>query len=283
MSKKCNLCTDTIKPSEEVLHCEGSCGAHMHRYCAGVTKKYYCELVKSSTPFVCLHCTQQLHKAEVRALQSELQALKAEISELRATAEAAAATVTSGTAVAQPMASRYSLTSPADSDELKAIREELDNVKTTVMAEIESLSYAAVTAKGRPRRRNQSMKAAERPARPANPPADAPANATPKTKEKEKVSGARKIWGTLKSTSATAVSTAVTKLTSLTEDDFQVKRKYKQYQKNNSTVLRWWFVIRGSEEVMSKLEDEWEQLSLQTNWKIEPLMKFVTPENTTSF
>jgi len=95
---------------------------------------------------------------------------------------------------------------------------ELNNVKTTVMAEIESLSYAAVTAKGRPRRRNQSMKAAERPARPANPPADAPANATPKTKEKEKVSGARKIWGTLKSTSATAVSTAVTKLTSLTED-----------------------------------------------------------------
>ena len=34
-------------------HCEGSCDKFFHRYCAGISKGYYQDLLTSSTPFVC--------------------------------------------------------------------------------------------------------------------------------------------------------------------------------------------------------------------------------------
>ena len=32
--------------------------------------------------------------------------------------------------------------------------------------------------------------------------------------------------------------------------------------------------MRGTEEVLTKIENEWERVSLQTNWKIEPVLRF---------
>ena len=55
--------------SEEVLRCEGTCRQLMHRYCAGVTRQHYHQLSSSSEPFVCLFCTKQSLKAELRVLQ----------------------------------------------------------------------------------------------------------------------------------------------------------------------------------------------------------------------
>ena len=52
-TKVCALCCDTLKKGQDVLKCEGSCGCNVHRYCAGVTKLYFDELVKGSIPFVC--------------------------------------------------------------------------------------------------------------------------------------------------------------------------------------------------------------------------------------
>ena len=31
---------------------------------------------------------------------------------------------------------------------------------------------------------------------------------------------------------------------------------------------------KGREDILSILESEWEQVQLQTNWKLEPLLKF---------
>ena len=52
----CDLCHDPLKATEETLHCEGSCGKHLHRYCAGVSKYHYLELKNSSSPFVSRIC-----------------------------------------------------------------------------------------------------------------------------------------------------------------------------------------------------------------------------------
>ena len=94
----------------------------------------------------------------------------------------------------------------------------------------------------------------------------------PVNRAKERVTGSRKIWGTLKSTTTAAVSSTLAKLTSVqSETQVQVKRKYKLSDKK---TVRWWFVVRGTEEVLTKIKNEWERVSLQTNWKIEPVLHF---------
>jgi len=46
--------------------------------------------------------------------------------------------------------------------------------------------------------------------------------------EKEKVEGARKMWGALKSTTPSVVSSTLAKLTTVKQEELLVKRKYKR-------------------------------------------------------
>ena len=89
------------------------------------------------------------------------------------------------------------------------------------------------------------------------------------------------MWGTLKTTTSSAVLSTLAKLTTIPQEVLNVKRKYK---KSNDRVkpLRWWFVLRGSEDVMKKLDNEWGKVSLQTNWKIMPLLRFSNTDNSKS-
>ena len=81
----CHLCRAAIiDGKEDALQCEGSCGSWYHCYCTGVSLTYFQELSNSSTPFVCLHCSQKAHETTVVHLQSEEDLLRAEVAELRA-------------------------------------------------------------------------------------------------------------------------------------------------------------------------------------------------------
>jgi len=82
-----------------------------------------------------------------------------------------------------------------------------------------------------------------------------------------------KIWGTMRETPASAVTTTLAKLTSVSSEQIQVRRKFKSIN-GNINHIRWWFVLRGDEDVLSTLESEWEQVKMQTNWKLELLLKF---------
>ena len=42
-------------------------------------------------------------------------------------------------------------------------------------------------------------------------------------------------------------------------------------------VKRWWFIIHASENVLLDLEGSWNQLQLQTRWKLEPCFKPTDP------
>ena len=79
-----------------------------------------------------------------------------------------------------------------------------------------------------------------------------------------------RIWSTFKASSSTAVKHAIHQLTTIASDKLQVKRKFKTSHNNN--VIRWWHVISGEEAVLVQLEQEWEKVKLQTNWKIEPCL-----------
>ena len=83
----CDLCCDTLEKGQDILKCEGSCGCNVHRYCAGVTKSYFEELVKGSTPFVCQYCALNVYKNIVQQLQDEVASLKSELAETKGLCE----------------------------------------------------------------------------------------------------------------------------------------------------------------------------------------------------
>ena len=256
----CNLCLGPFKASEEVLLCEGSCGQFMHRYCARITKKHYELLSRKSLPFVCLVCTQQLHKAEVQSLKAELEALKSELAKLQENVVVTAAPSSTST--------------PAMfSAELQALREDVEMVKTKMT----SPSYAnVVVARGN---KNSPQVAQQRKTKQNPRSRDNHSQRLRNPRPKEKIDGSRKIWGTLKSATDTTVKATLVKLTTIANGEFETKRKYKEL----SGKVKWWFVLKGSEEVMEKFDNEWEKVSLQTSWKIEPLLKYseTTPSKVT--
>ena len=86
--------------------------------------------------------------------------------------------------------------------------------------------------------------------------------------ERIPVPGVRRIWGTLRNTPPAAVSATLSKLTTL-GNQLSVRRKTNDI----SGRSRWWFLVKGKEEVLALLEGEWERVSLQTNWKLEPCTK----------
>lgn len=91
--------------------------------------------------------------------------------------------------------------------------------------------------------------------------------------QKTQAQGVRRVWGTMKSCTPTAVKSAIIRLISNQLvpgiDNITVKRKYRRTSNNK---LRWWFLVFMPEEALQKLEMVWEQVALQTSWKLEPCM-----------
>ena len=84
-------------------------------------------------------------------------------------------------------------------------------------------------------------------------------------KTKLKVEGSRTVWGTMHSTSVSALSNAIKSLSDVDVNTLVIKYKYKS---------KWWFVIRGQESTLKILDENWELVALHTNWKLQPLLRF---------
>lgn len=69
-----------------------------------------------------------------------------------------------------------------------------------------------------------------------------------------------------------AVKTSLLQLSGIPKDSISVKRKFKTAGGDSNRVTRWWFVVRGSEEIIQQLESEWPKVQLQTAWKLQPLL-----------
>jgi len=57
----------------------------------------------------------------------------------------------------------------------------------------------------------------------------------------------------------------------------RVKRKTKDNTITSRT--KWWFVIHADEHLLSELDAKWEQVKLQTLWKLKPCFKLDKLEN----
>ena len=42
--------------------------------------------------------------------------------------------------------------------------------------------------------------------------------------------------------------------------------------------MRWWFVLRATEDILQNLEDQWERIQIQTSWKLESVVCNATKE-----
>ena len=91
--------------------------------------------------------------------------------------------------------------------------------------------------------------------------------------------GARKVWKTFKFVTVSVVSHAIHSITGISTDELSIKRKFRH--SSEKRVATWWFVIRGEDAVLEKLDSMWPQVQLQTNWELKPLMAFgdVTPDS----
>ena len=87
-----------------------------------------------------------------------------------------------------------------------------------------------------------------------------------KSAQRTPVDGVRRVWGTLKSTTA-AVRSTLKKLWPVS-NSLIVRRRVREYGDSNKT--RWWFILKGDENTLKTLDNECqERIQMQTNLKLE--------------
>ena len=62
---------------------------------------------------------------------------------------------------------------------------------------------------------------------------------------KVRVSGERRVWGTLKAIPAGVVQRSISNLTGEAQNMFEIKRKYKKLPNNK---ICWWYILTGNED-----------------------------------
>ncbi len=282
-TEKCDLCAAAIVDGkEDALQCEGTCRQWYHRYCAGVSTTHFKQLAHSATPFVCFACSQAVQQATVGQLHAELTALKTEVCELR-------------TALAD--AEKAKTTETSLRDEVAALKVEVNDLRSAVHTNSESASDAQSWSDV-VRRRNQKDRgkakgsgkgarekfgvSAEGAGNQPDTPAVEQVTARRGSRDRQnglqsgkvRVAGVRRIWGTMKSCPTTAVALAIKRLT-VVGTKLTVKRKFK---KNENGKVKWWFLLKGAEDDLLKLEGEWQKVELQTAWKLEVCYQQVPTE-----
>jgi hypothetical protein len=244
---QCGLCCKpVVEDRDEALLCEGSCNAWLHRYCAGVTVSHYAALQDSPLPFLCTMCSQVKQAAIIKEMQEKIDSLTAEVTELRSNANDLRTALDSATYVG----------------------------RESTGATSQNAAWTDVVRRGKKAANNASHQATGR---------TEVRNVKPQRElSKQSVTGARRIWGTLKTTTVRAVEKVISGLAKVPTTEFKVKRKYKISNDSSDAttkkrVTRWWFVIRAEESVLDQLHKDWHLVSVQTDWKLTPLLQYVNP------
>ena len=246
----CAFCTNGT-PSGEAVNC-CKCSEIAHRYCAGVSMK---EFKDSNSPYICVSCQKAAYIETIDEMKDAIAALKSEVSELRAA--------------------------------LSTITEQQQQVEQCPRHTTHgsSQSWVEVVRRGK-RRPNRTQQRAGRSenqgtdARIADRDHTAAEDGVQRSRRtarraRTQVAGARKIWGTHKSTTTGEVKGAISMLAGIPTDDLVVKRKFKVAPGNS----RWWFVLRAEESVLKGLEETWSTIALPRRWKLEPLLCYAEADD----
>ena len=270
----CTMCSKTVEEAsgesagQEALFCEGACQRWFHRWCAGVSSEQFELLTKSTEFFLCSVCASQEQQKTIRELHGNVRALNTELLLLKATVAALQGMCNCSS---QAAATRVTGGGPGVQDCDPSTRN--GKLPWNVVAGGKKRDKGNGPANGRvdkAKQGNQGNHSGQgfssdplnpQPARRPMPP-------------RIEVSGSRKVWGTLKNTTTSAVAKALTSLAKIPPMSVTVKRKYKVARNNSKQVVRWWFIIRGNEEVLQQLQANWEAVSIHTAWKLEPVLMY---------
>ena len=265
----CDLCCDTIEKTQDSLTCEGECGSFVHRYCVGVTKRQYEEFRKGSTPFVCQYCSLKTLNGIIEQQKSEIAVLKTQLC---------------GDLVQQQQS------------EIASLKSELTEIKCLLAARqsvpAPATSYAAMTA-GASRRQHPLSTRSERAASGRQQPSrirtatttrasvpnaseDSESRSSNSLREKERILGTTRLWGTLPTTQTAAVISTLRKLTKAGSK----LRVYRNTKTSRQGKACRWFSLKGDENDLCVLENEWDPVALQTKWKLEYCYKLNVMPNT---
>lgn len=245
----CPVCEDIIRETkgrskgQDAVFCDGSCQMWLHRCCAGLSRERFEVLASSEESFLCPACQRDSQQETITLLKDELAALRAELHQLK--------------------------------ESVVALQASQSTSKET------NLRWNVVADRGTkrpPRKRTVPDHESRDTCK-----TDAAQRKQPSSQRQRKrvaIPGARRIWGTMRSTTQTAVTNALKQLTTVDVSRLIVKRKFKTAVNNPTRVQKWWFIIRGEEDLLQQMEEAWNAVSVQTTWKLEPAYMYSDNETT---
>ena len=215
-------------------------------------------LTASDDPFFCLMCSREVFKQQVSQLVAEISSLKAELKVI-----------------------------PSMQASIETLKGEITELrKLCSAATAPTTSYAnAVSRQSRfhPNPNHKRNKAAgpakAQPATTITAAASASASASASinpggNSEKVKIPGVRRVWKTMRSATSFTISSTFKKLTSV-GSKLSIRRRTGSGSASGKST--YWFVLKSNEDILQKLEEEWDQVQMQLGWKLENCYKLNTP------
>ena len=280
---KCGVCSGKITDGkDEALYCEGRCKTWMHRFCAGVSKIQFEELSSNTqSSYECATCCRELQAQKITALEDTVAALKSEVSQLKSVVERLL-----------PLSSLKD-----DYNSLSVLVKRIcdsectkENEKGRGLVEVASggrhgqssqrreteiptgdlRRFDAIPQRSHMRDGEDGIGLGEGRGGKGEGTGKGKGNFT---RKKKKVLGARKVWGTMHTTTVHAVKNVVSSIAHIPAHQVVIKRKYKS-QNVSGKVRRWWFIIRADESVLQRLDSQWAHVSLQTAWRLEEVYSY---------
>ena len=247
----CICCQVVTVGKDELLFCAGDCQRWLHRYCASVTLEQYKDITDNGKTFSCPCCYRQHQQEQISQLTSTVDALKLEIAELKGCISTlTAARNAEPRSYATVTATTQRMNRPAHGR-----RRKLANPAKTTSSGDSSAARPTVPTDSA-----------------SSPILQYGENSI--NREKERVEGASRIWGTVRESTANSVKNVITRLCKPDlSRNLVVKRKDRFNPVSNKT--RWWYIVRADESLLVELENDWECVQLQTSWKLEQCFRTV--------
>ena len=279
---ECSVCCQVIaEGKDEGLFCEGDCKRWMHRYCAGIPVSYFQSYSSSASPFYCYSCCQRRLQSEIADLRETVGSLVKEVAGLRQQvvehsqhipliAENAKPPSTFLETVESSQARRNRTRHGVGRDGLRQSRGRVGAARCgrggTNGGHGGRVGNGVTDGGDCVGGRNGAV---------VNGDCSHSQVSTTMHSNRTPLKGARKVWGTLKSTTTGVITNALKLVHEIPSGSVTVKRKYKSLNGKDCdkghVVTKWWFILRGDEEVLQLLERKWSVIAIQTAWKLEPV------------
>lgn len=278
----CSICEDVIvDESQDSIMCEGLCSSWLHRGCAGLTKTKFAQLRDSDKPFHCPKCRIEALALETATLKDSLASLSREVTELKTrldclTMRDSSQVSTNDTAIANLAI------------EVEQLKKAVLDANSIGSGRGRSWSEVVKRGKSQTKHANSNSMRGDRNSETPHWIGVSVSTSNKKRDEKpnesssvqrhrrkstgEKLTGIRKVWGSMRSCTAQTMASTIARLCPTVAEKLQVRRKYKISQ--DGKIVRWWFLIRGDEQVLVDLEGKWDSIALQTSWKLENCYKY---------